>query len=175
MGSKFHEVRMTNASAWFALAGVLGGVTLTGVIGLVTAGLTHRWGEQARVGTDREQRIRAIRDQRREVCHKYLVATNSFWQALDQLYQKACRDEEVDPVEHLRMANTALQDAYVYLTISCGADVRQLAHSYNESLYALRPAAQAADETAWSELGDETSGARENLRKAIRAELGVED
>lgn len=166
---------MTNASAWFALAGVLGGVTLTGVIGLLTAGFTHRWGEQARVDTHREQHIRAIRDQRREVCHKYLVATNSFWQALDQLYQKACRDEEVDPVEHLRVANAALQDAYVYLTISCGADVRQLAHSYNESLYALRPAAQAAEETAWSELGDETSGARENLRKAIRAELGVED
>ena len=144
------------------------------MIGLVTAGLTHRWGEHARVDTDREQQIRAIRDQRREVCHNYLVATNSFWQVLDQLYQQARRGEEVDPVEHLRVANTALQDAYVYLTISCGADVRQLAHSHNKSLYALRPAAQAADETAWSELGDETSGARENLREVIRAELGVE-
>jgi len=166
---------MSNASAWFALAGVLGGVTLTGVIGLVTAGLTHRWGEQARVDTDREQRIRALRDQRREVCHKYLIAANSFWQALDRLYQTACGGEEVDPVEHLRAANTALQDAYVYLTISCGADVRQLAHSYNGSLYALRPGAQAGDETAWSELGDKTSEARENLREAIRAELGVDD
>ena len=51
---------MANASAWFALAGVLGGVTITGVLGLVTAALNHRWGEQTRISTYREQEGSAI-------------------------------------------------------------------------------------------------------------------
>jgi len=166
---------MTNASAWFALGGVLGGVALTGMIGIVTARLNHRWEEQARIETGREQQIRVIRDQRREVCHKYLVATNSFWQTVDQLYQRTCPGEEVDPVEHLRAANTALQDAYVNLTISCGADVRRLAHAYNESLYEFRHAAQDADKNAWPDLDEKTRNARAHLREAMRAELGVQD
>jgi hypothetical protein len=166
---------MTNASAWFALGGVLGGVALTGVIGLVTAKLTHEWGEQARIDTDRKQELRVIRDQRREVCHNFLVATNLFWQALDQLYQKACHGEEVNPFEHLRAANTALQDTYVDLTITCGARVRELADSYHTDLYALRPAAQAADKDAWFELNRVQLQARRNLREVMRVELGVPD
>ena len=48
---------MTNASAWFALVGVLGGVTVTGVMGLATAALNHRWGEQARINTHRKRAV----------------------------------------------------------------------------------------------------------------------
>ena len=82
---------MANASAWFAL----GGVAIAGVLGLVTAALNHRWGERTRISTYREQEGRAIRDQRREACHDYLVATNAFWQAMDQLNLTAIRGEEV--------------------------------------------------------------------------------
>jgi hypothetical protein len=166
---------MTNASAWFALAGALGGVALTGVIGLVTAVLTHRWAEQARGDTYRKDQMRAIRDQRREVSHNFLVATNLFWQALDQLYQKACRGEDVDSFEHLRAANTAMQDAYVDLTITCGARVRNTADVYHQKLYDLRPAAQTADEDNWSDLNEKQRQARRDLREAMRAELGVLD
>ncbi len=87
---------MTTANAWFALGGVLGGVTITGVLGLATAALNHRWGERTRIYTYREQESRAIRDQRREACHDYLVATNAFWQAMDQLNLNASRGEQVD-------------------------------------------------------------------------------
>lgn len=166
---------MTNASAWFALAGALGGVALAGVMGLVTAVLTHRWAEQARVDMYHKEQMRAIRDQRREVSHNFLVATNSFWQALDQLYQKACRGEEVDSLEHLRAANTALQDAYVDLTITCGAQVRSTADIYHRKLYDLRPAAQAADKDNWSEVNEKQRQARRDLREAMRVELGVLD
>ncbi len=166
---------MTNASAWFALVGALGGVALTGAIGLVTAGLNHKWGEQARIETDREQQIHAIRDQRREACHNYLVAANSYWLTVEQLYIKACRGEEFDSNEHMRTAITALQDAYVYLTISCGASVRDLARSYNRALYAIHGAAQNADENKGRELEPETRRARADLREAMRAELGVHD
>jgi hypothetical protein len=166
---------MANGSAWFALAGALGGVALTGVIGLVTAVLTHRWGEQARAQADRKELMSAMRDQRREVCHDFLVATNSFWDALDQLYQRACRGEEIDSFEHLRAANTMMQNAYVDLTITCGAQVRRLADHYHAELYALRPAAQTAEKANWSTLNESQRQARKDLRDAMRAELGVLD
>lgn len=169
------EVQVTNTSAWFALAGALGGVALAGVMGLVTAGLSHKWGEQTRIATDREQEIRTIRDQRREACHNYLVATNSFYQAIDQLYLKSRHGEEVDPDEHVRAAITALQDTYVYLTISCGADVRKLARSYNMALYALWHMAPNSGEDAWSKQQPGTHDVRKRLREAMRAELGVQD
>ena len=74
-----------SAGAWFALAGALGGVALTGAVGLGTATLTHRWNEQARSRAVHEEEARAMRNQRREACHQYLVATNSFYQAVDQM------------------------------------------------------------------------------------------
>jgi len=166
---------MADATGWFALAGVLSGVTVTGVIGLVTARLNRKWGEQTRVETYREQQLAAITDRRRQVCHDYLVATNSYWLTAEELYHKASRGDEFDRVEHMRSAITSLQDTYVYLTISCGARVRTLAHSYNQALYAVHGAAEKADKGAWAELYPKTSYAREKLREAIRAELGVKD
>jgi hypothetical protein len=119
--------------------------------------------------------MRAIRDQRREVCHNFLVATNFFWQELDQLYQKACRGEEVDSFAHLRVANTAMQNAYVDLTITCGAQVRRTADYYHRKLYELRPVAQAAEKDKWSDLNENQLQTRMDLREAMRAELGVLD
>jgi hypothetical protein len=135
-----------SASGWFALVGALGGVALTGAVGLRTATLTHRWNEQARSRAVQEEDARAMRNQRREACHHYLVATNAFYQAVDQVYRMALRGEQFDPREHTRTAITALQDAYVYLTISTGAAVRQLARAYNMVLYELERAARAAQE-----------------------------
>lgn len=166
---------MTDVNAWFALGGALGGVALTGLIGLLTASLTHRWSERDRVTTQREQDSRTIRDQRREVSHNYLVATNSFYQAIDQLHLLISRGDNVEPREYLRSAIMALQDAYAYLTITCGAQVRDLAHQYNVELYALSRAAQRPDANGWAEHGDESYKARRRLRAAIRAELGVPD
>jgi hypothetical protein len=103
----------------------LGGVALTGGLSLATAALNHRWGEQSRVRAAREQETRATRDQAREACHNYLVATNSFYQAVDQVYLRTSRAEQFDQHEHVKAAITALQDAYVYLTISSGAEVRK--------------------------------------------------
>src|SRR5215469_14220256 len=166
---------MNNSSAWFALGGVLGGVTITGLIGLATAALSHRWGEQTRINTYREQESSAVRDQRREACHNYLVATNAFWQALDQLNLDTNRGEQVDRGEYLRAANNALQDTYVYLTISCGAKVRGLADSYQGKLYELATEAHDVTRDGWGELSGKTHQPRQQLREAIREELGVRD
>jgi predicted nuclease of restriction endonuclease-like (RecB) superfamily len=83
--------------------------------------------------------------------------------------------EEVDSFEHLRAANTVVQNAYVDLTITCGAQVRRLADSYHAKLYELRPAAQAAEKDSWSSLNEDQRQARKDLRDAMRAELGVLD
>jgi hypothetical protein len=162
---------MTNANAWFALGGALGGVTLTGAMGLWPASLTHRWS----LSSQREEESRVIRDQRRETCHNYLLAVNSLFQAIDQLHLILIRGEEVDPDERIRPAILAQQDAYVYLTISCGADVRELAHQYNGKLYDLLRTAQQSDINAWNEKYRESYEARRRLREAMRAELGVLD
>jgi hypothetical protein len=166
---------MADASAWITLAAALGGVALTGTLSLATAALTHRWTEQARLQADRENEARIIRDQRREACHNYLVATNSFYQAVDQVYLRTGRNEQFDQHEHVRSAITALQDAYVYLTISAGSDVRQRAREYNVTLYDLQRAARGADSNSWPDLEHETHEARKRLREAMRAELGVHD
>jgi hypothetical protein len=166
---------MADASAWFALAGALGGVALAGAIGLVTAVLNHRWGERARVEASREVEIRTVRDQRREACHRYLVAANTYWLTAEQLYFTVRRAEESAPAELMRPAITALQDAYVCLTISCGADVRTLARSYNHALYDVHRAAEEAQESKWEALAPKTREARSALREAMRSELWVQD
>jgi hypothetical protein len=166
---------MNDMSAWFALGGALGGVTLTGLIGLATAALTHRWGERSRLAADHAEEIRTVRGQRREACHNYLVATNSYYQLIDQLHLKIERGENLDREEYTRSAITALQDKYVYLTISCGAAVRDLARTYNVALYSLSHIAQETDMDAWSKQESETHRVRRLLRATMRSELGVSD
>jgi hypothetical protein len=68
-----------------------------------------------------------------------------------------------------------MQNAYVDLTITCGAQVRKLADHYHAKLYALRLVAQAAEKAYWSTLNESQRQAREDLRDAMRAELGVLD
>src|SRR5215475_311413 len=123
---------VADASAWVVLAGALGGVALTGALGLVTAAQTHRWNERTRVQTAREQEVRDLRDQRRQASHSYLVATNEFYLAVDQVYLKSGRGEHPDPDEHRRAEIKELQNAYVELTITAGAEVRKRARAYNK-------------------------------------------
>lgn len=166
---------MANSSAWFALGGALGGVALTGVIGLVTAMLNHRWNSQDRAQTQRENEVRTIREQRREACHSYLVGTNRYYQSIEQMYHKVLNREPFHPHNDIRETITDMQDAYVYLTISSGADVRHLAQSYNQTLYDLADAAREGDSDKWPELKREALQARVRARSAMRAELDVPD
>jgi hypothetical protein len=174
-GQSIGGIFLPDSSAWIALVGALGGVAVTGGLSLATAILTHRWNEQARVRAGHEQDAQTMRNQKREAFYDYLTATNSFYQAVDQVYLRTGRNEQFDQREHARAAITALQDKYVYLTISAGADVRKLARDYNVALYALEKAAQGADHDLWPDLEIETHRARRQLREAMRIELGIQD
>ena len=166
---------MTDASAWFALGGALGGVALTGAFSLAVSGLTHRWGERARVEANLEAEATSRREQLREACHGYLTAATIFYHAVHYMYLKAIDDKPFDPWEDVREQLTAMQDQYVFLTISSAAEVRTRASAYNKTLYGLADAARAKDEAAWSQLDAESYQARDELRAAMRSALGIDD
>jgi hypothetical protein len=103
------------------------------------------------------------------------VAPNAFWRAIDQLSVTASRGEQVDRTEYLRAGNNTLQDTYVYLTISCKAKVRAVAGSYQGKLYELAGQAQDVTRDQWEGLSIKTHQPRQQLREAMRKELGIRD
>jgi hypothetical protein len=165
---------MTDNSAWFALAGALGGILLTGGITLATTILNHRWSEQASQRERREQESREASDRLRGVFHDYLVATNTYYHAVHQMHELG-RSRSDDFDTWVRKEYQALQEEYQYLTISAGGEVRRLARAYDMVLYALRDSAVAFDEDAWTTFRADTHKSREKVRVAMRAELGIFD
>ena len=165
---------MTDSSAWSALAGALGGILLTGGFTLATTVLNHRWSAKADERVRREQETRDATERLRGVFHDYLVATNAYYHAIHQMHELGkSRGDDFDV--WARKEYQALQEEYQYLTISAGNEVRRLARAYDMVLYALRDAAVAFDEDAWEKYRLETHKSREEVRVAMRAELGVYD
>jgi hypothetical protein len=93
----------------------------------------------------------------------------------EQAQPATFRGEEFDSREHTRAAVTALQDGYVEVTISAGAAVRESARAYNRVLYELEDAARVGDREKWGVLEPKTHDARNEVRAAMRSELGVVD
>ena len=166
---------MTNASAWFALAGALGGIALTGTFSLTTAVLNNRWAERTGQRTLREQHVKETADRLRAVFHDYLVATNAYYHAVHQVHIAALRGDKFDRWEDVRDEYRTLQEEYQYLTILAGDQVRMLARAYDVALYDLADAAKDGDNKRWSKLEPETHKARDRVRIAMRAELGTPD
>lgn len=129
---------------------------MTGAFSLAVSGLTHRWGERARAQENLEAEARSRREQLRDACHGYLTAATKFYHAVHQMYLKAIDDKPFDPWEDVREQLSAMQDQYVFLSISSGAEVRKRAKTYNRTLYGLADAARAKNETAWSQLDSES-------------------
>jgi hypothetical protein len=82
---------------------------------------------------------------------------------------------DVDVTEHTRPVRIALTDAYIYLAISAGADVRRLASDLNDVLYEYQSIARVGDMDAHVEAHKGVRAARARLRSAIRMELGILD
>jgi hypothetical protein len=156
------------------LAGALGGILLTGGFTLATTVLNHRWSAKTDERVRREQETRDVTERLRGVFHSYLVATNAYYHAIHQMHELGkSRGDDFDV--WARKEYQALQEEYQYLTISAGNEVRRLARAYDMVLYALRDAAVAFDEDAWDKYRLETHKSREEVRVAMRAELGVYD
>lgn len=165
---------MATSDGWFVLAGTVAGVVLSSGTTLTTSVLHRRWtvqdAERARQSTTEQ----VISNRCRQAAHDYLVAANGYYRVLDEAHDRSKAGETVNSRHLARDAFTALQDAYIYLTISTGTEVRTLAHELNMALYALHDVMQSTPD-AWDAADQNVYGVRNALRKAIRTELGTPD
>lgn len=83
-----------NTSAWFALAGALGGVLITSAIALATAILNHRWQTRTAERGVRWEHTRQLQHDRLETYSHYLSAWNRLTQ---QLLQVKSMVDALDP------------------------------------------------------------------------------
>ena len=79
-------------AAWFTLVGALGGVFLTGTIGLVTAVLNHRWQAQATGQQSLDEFQKQLRQERRETYAAYWSAWNLLIHDLQELQAAEAAD-----------------------------------------------------------------------------------
>lgn len=165
---------MTDASGWFVLIGVLGGAALTGTVSLTMATLNHRWADSDQQRSASEEAERSSAERLRATFRDYLVATNAYYHAVHHMHELGKRRGKGFDT-WLERHYQDLQEKYQYLTINAARTVRELAREYNQVLYGLRDAATAFDERSWSRLNPETNTARERLRTAMRADLGIDD
>ncbi len=68
---------MAVSTAWIGVIGALGGVIVTGVIGLVTALLNHRWQESERRQSRSERLSETRAELRRDAYVRFLVAAQT--------------------------------------------------------------------------------------------------
>ena len=99
---------MSADSAWVGLAGALGGVALTGLIGLVTAGLNRRWGQKDQVTQRKYDRDQATSAVRRDAYVRYLASVQSAVETLTN----AAWDPELESEEQLSALRRANPDPF---------------------------------------------------------------
>lgn len=153
---------MADASGWFALAGALGGGIVTGGIGLVTAGLTHRRQAQMAEHNRRADHDRQLRQERREIYATYWTEWNSLIRILEQVHA-APPDERRD---RIRDAETAWRQTIDPMFIICSTAVLHAGITHVEVTEARIAAA------AQGRLVD-GAGKSRALSRAMRADLGV--
>ncbi len=71
------------SEAWIGIIGALGGVAITGQIGLVTAVLNHRWTRQSAEEGRRNELLSKLAELRRDAYARYLVAAQVLGEELD--------------------------------------------------------------------------------------------
>ena len=74
--------------AWFTLAGALGGVLVTSVVGLTTAALNHRWQARDAENARLLQHGAQVRAERRESYAAYWLAWNQFIHDLRRMQEQ---------------------------------------------------------------------------------------
>jgi hypothetical protein len=114
--------------AWIGVIGALGGVLVTGLIGLVTAVLNHRWQRDAR-GEERTDHVSETRaGLRRDAYTRFLVSTDALTDFL--ITQPIREDDGADFAERLRtLRQSSKQEfdefdgSYVQVKLLCGPEV----------------------------------------------------
>ena len=98
----------SNASAWLALGGALGGVLITAAIGLATTVLNHRWQARATSQQLRSDHVGWLRQERRKTYGDYWSAWNRLTHLLREIKRQAAA---VAPAGTAAIEASTLQEA----------------------------------------------------------------
>lgn len=166
-----------STSAWFALAGALGGVLITSAVALVTAILTHRWQARSSEGALRWEHAKQLRQDRLDIYARYFSAWNRLTQqyvevknvvmALDSPPSSEADAKAKVPAEvaaELRAADVAWRDAWNLAFLIAGKDVE-------EALVAQLRSTRKRMQDAWKGEYATDPVTRVPLTNAMKAEL----
>jgi hypothetical protein len=132
-------------TAWWTVAGTLGGVIVTAAVGLLTAMLTHRW-QQERLRLEQEFAAeRELRTARREVYARYLVTSQHLFDAANAAYRRHAAEPAepasvvAEPPEPLRTAIAGNEAARVEALLLAAGPAREAIEAYDKALWDLWP------------------------------------
>ncbi|MEV5412993.1 hypothetical protein AB0K60_29680 [Thermopolyspora sp. NPDC052614] len=109
---------MADASGLFALTGALGGVMISGLIGIGSAALNHKWQRQAAEQNRLVEQERQLRQERRETYANYWRAWNSLIRVLE-----SSTDRTTEARERIAAAVTEWRHAIDPMFIVCSREV----------------------------------------------------
>ena len=117
----------SNSTAWFTLAGALGGVLIAGLITLITAILSHRWQAESREQELSMERFNELRTERRQIYVSYFTAETDLMQMADDM-KKQARSGDLSPSpgppQQLSEPIKALASIAYVIYLIAGPDVR---------------------------------------------------
>jgi hypothetical protein len=164
-------------SAWFALAGALGGVLITSAIALLTAILNQRSQARSNEGTLRWEHTKQLRQDRLETYAHYLSAWNRLTQqylevrnaimALDSAPKTEADAKTLIPIDvsaELRAADVAWRDAWNLAFLIAGKDVEDALRAQ------LRSTVKRMND-AWKGEYTSDAGTHLPLTNAMKAEI----
>ena len=122
------EATNSSTTAWFTLAGALGGVLLTSIVALTTAILNHRWQRQNTENLAHKEHATALRQDRRDVYVRYLTAESHVWTVYHETLRELRRSAppEIDPLMvDLRKARDSLSAIFYEVELIAGPRVNR--------------------------------------------------
>jgi hypothetical protein len=153
-------------TAAFTLAGALGGVALTGLIGALRTSSDHRHELVVKNIDERRERATYFRTERRSVYGAFLFAADDAWQLANDLFRRKTRGESLDFREETRAVISELTSQALMVALVGTERVQSAADGYVARLRELLIAA-AED----GQLLANTREPREQLIAAMRSAL----
>ena len=160
--------------AWIGAIGALGGVLVTGLIGLLTAALNHRWQRDARDEERFEQVSETRAGLRRDAYTRFLVSTDTL---TDFLITQPIRQDGADLAERLRAIRQSgtqefdeFDGSYIQVKLLCGPEVEAALTAFHNWYIEQFGTAMRASDVMNSKAFSGMERQREPLIEAMKAE-----
>jgi hypothetical protein len=166
-----------NASAWITLLAALGGVVVTGIIGLVTASLSQRWQARNSSRLFVQDQLKQLRQERREFYAAYWSAWNRLIHEMRRL-ERSVADLRPTPStaeEARRLLNSEVVDALLVAELEWREAGNVVFLVSGQSVFDAASAHKQATErrlrAAWNGTWAEGQGTYLRLNSEMRREL----